>query len=338
MADGDSSNDEDATGGVEIGETETLDKSAVQSLVDEQSQNAYMIVISGPRAGEMLQIEHDSLILGRDREGVDIWFDDPGVSRQHARIEQRAGLGVIVEDLESLNGTFVNGNRIHQTTSLDEGDKVTLGSTTILKFTVQDDLDARFQRKLYQSSVRDQLTGAYTKAYLLEQLDAEMSFASRTGRDVGLVMLDIDEFKPINDEHGHVAGDHILEELSTIIRHETRNEDLFARYGGEEFTIMTRETGLEATRTLAERVRKTISERDFRVQNETVDVTVSVGVTTLLECGASNPDEFVEASDEALYEAKRAGRNCIRVNASNSLEISSDSSLDSPTAPLDDEE
>lgn len=320
----------------EFDETATLDRDAVQSLVDEQSQNAYMIVISGPRTGEMLQVEQESLILGRDRESVDVWFDDSGVSRQHARILQRASRGVIIEDLDSLNGTFVNGERIDDATELDEGDKVTLGSTTILKFTVQDDLDAQFQRQLYQSSVRDQLTGAYTKAYLLEQLDAEMSFANRAGRDVGLVLLDIDHFKQVNDNYGHIAGDQILEDLADTIRRQTRNEDLFARYGGEEFAVMTRETGLEETETLAERIRRVIEQKTFIADGEEISITVSVGLTTLMECSAKTPENFIDASDDALYEAKQSGRNCVRVYSADDFEIQSSDSLESPTEPLED--
>lgn len=300
--------------------TVNIDVSELKDTFDEDASRAYLVVLSGPRAGEMFELEDGGLILGRDRESVDIWFGNPSVSRHHARVAPGGEGEVTVTDLDSSNGTFINGDQIAGEKRLEEGDKLRLGTKTILKFSYQDELETHFQKELYESSIRDELTGAYTKAYLLDQLRSEMSFASRADRNLGLILFDLDHFKQINDTHGHVVGDKILAELATVCRAEIRDEDLFARYGGEEFAVLAREIGAENLQITAERLRSTIDEHDFVIDGRSHDVTVSLGLSTLGRTEASTPTEFISTADEALYEAKEAGRNCWRVFASDAFD------------------
>lgn len=293
--------------------TVNVDASKVRNWFEEQSQQAYLVVVSGPRTGEMFGIESSGLVIGRDREQVDIWFGNPSVSRRHVEITRHEGGEVRLTDLNSSNGTYVNGQLLRDSTKLAEGDKITLGSNTILKFTFHDELDTHFQKELYESSIRDELTGAHTKAYLLDQLRSEMSFAGRADRDLGLILFDLDHFKQLNDEHGHVVGDKILAELAALCRQNLREEDLFARYGGEEFVVLARETGIRAAKQAAERIRKAIGSHEFEVKGEVHRVTISVGISSLFRSEASTPSELISSADEALYEAKDAGRNCVNV-------------------------
>jgi len=290
--------------------TVTIDVSELAESFEDAPRRAYLVVLSGPRAGEMFKFQDDGLVLGRDRESVDVWFGNPSVSRHHARVAPTPEAKAAVTDLNSSNGTFVNGDRIDGKRKLEEGDKIRLGTKTILKYSYQDELETHFQKELYESSIRDELTGASTKAYLLDQLRSEMSFATRAGRDLGLILFDLDSFKQINDTHGHVVGDKILAELANVCRSEIREEDLYARYGGDEFAVLAREIQPQELQVTAERLRSTIEMHDFVVEGTSHDVTVSLGLSTLERTDASTPSEFVATADEALYEAKDAGRNC----------------------------
>lgn len=293
--------------------TVNIDVSELARSFDEAAGSAYLVVLSGPRAGEMFELEDDGLVLGRDRESVDIWFGTPSVSRHHARVAPGPEGEVTVTDLDSSNGTFVNGNQIERDSQLEEGDKLRLGTKTILKYSYQDELETHFQKELYESSIRDELTGAYTKAYLLDQLRSELSFASRAERNLGLILFDLDHFKQINDTHGHVVGDKILTELATVCRNEIRDEDLFARYGGEEFGVLAREIGEKGLQVTAERLRSVVDDHDFVVEGRSHDVSISLGLSTLDRTRASTPTEFISTADDALYEAKESGRNCWRM-------------------------
>ncbi len=125
--------------------------------------------------------------------------------------------------------------------ALSEGDKILLGSTTILKFSYQDQLDEAFQRQMSESALRDGLTRAYNKRYFGERIEAELQYALRhDSSPVSLIFLDIDHFKRINDVHGHQAGDHVLVQLGTLAMSMLGEDEVFARYGGEEFAIIAR--------------------------------------------------------------------------------------------------
>jgi hypothetical protein len=152
----------------------------------------------------MFKLDKDRMVLGRG-EKADIRLLDDGLAREHAQLTKR-GTEVVLEDLGSTNGTYCNGERVERR-SLAEGDKILLGSTTILRFTYQDRLDEAFQRQMSESALRDGLTHAYNKRTFIERLEAEFQYALRHDAPVSLIFLDIDHFKRINDVHGHLAGD-----------------------------------------------------------------------------------------------------------------------------------
>jgi PleD family two-component response regulator len=155
----------------------------------------------------------------------------------HARLSVQ-GVEVYIEDLKSANGTQVNGEKVTSRVPLRDGDKITAGATTILKFTYGDDLEETFQRKLLEAAIRDGLTKAYNKQYFLERLDTEVAFAQRHKTSLSLLMLDVDHFKRINDTFGHPRGDEVLVKLAGVVHETIRKEDVFTRYGGEEFAIL----------------------------------------------------------------------------------------------------
>jgi diguanylate cyclase (GGDEF)-like protein len=275
---------------------------------------AYLVVLAGSAVGEMYKVEKEKTVMGRG-DAVDIRLLDEGISREHAQIVQEVntnGKQAILEDLGSTNGTFCNGARV-QRQVLGDGDKILLGSTTILKFTYQDKLDEMFQRQMSESALRDGLTKAFNKRYFTERLETEFAHALRHDAPLSLVFLDIDHFKRINDVHGHPAGDHVLVELAKIVVGGLRNEDIFARYGGEEFAIISRGTESAEAAGLAERLRAAVESHTFTYDSKTIPVTISVGVARAPRAGVASPAELVAVADETMYEAKRAGRNRVRV-------------------------
>jgi diguanylate cyclase (GGDEF)-like protein len=126
-----------------------------------------------------------------------------------------------------------------------------------------------------------------------------------------VLIVDIDHFKRVNDSLGHLAGDRVLRLVAATVHHIMRPEDVVARYGGEEFVVIARNTNLDQAAVLAERVREHVAELMADWEGQTVRVTASVGVA-VLEPEHPSVEAMIEAADEALYEAKRAGRNCVR--------------------------
>ena len=277
-----------------------------------QRDRAYLIVIAGHNVGEMYRVA-DDVTIGRGSD-VAVRIPDDEISRRHARLGLE-GDQIYVEDLGSTNGTLVNGKPVARR-ALQDGDKIQVGTTTILKFTYHDDLEENFQRQMYESALRDSLTQAYNKKYLSDRLQAEFAYAQRHKTPLSLVLFDLDYFKRVNDTHGHPAGDHVLTILARHLHRVIRNEDVFARYGGEEFALLSRGIPLESAQTFAERVRASIEALPFVYEGTRIPVTISVGLAAAPRDDIRSPDDLIAKADEALYEAKRGGRNRVCVSSS----------------------
>jgi diguanylate cyclase (GGDEF)-like protein len=273
-----------------------------------ERDKACLIVLRGANVGEMYKLSKHESIVGRG-QNVDVEILDDGASRRHAQIKM-TDEGPIIEDLGSRNGTYVNGERISMPVTLHEGDKIQLSSQTILKFTYQDRLDESFQRRMYESALRDGLTKAFNRKYFLDRLEREFRFARRHHQPLTLVMLDLDHFKKVNDTRGHLCGDHVLGAVAQFIQHAIRSEDVFARYGGEEFAIICRAIEPEQAFTFAERLRAGVQAMEIRFENDIVPITISLGIAGSTEA-MNDHMALLAAADEALYAAKRAGRNLV---------------------------
>ncbi|MES1209778.1 MAG: GGDEF domain-containing protein [Pseudomonadota bacterium] len=276
----------------------------------QESASATLLVLSGSNVGEMYRIDKDAIVVGRG-DRVDVRLVDDGISREHIRLT-KAGESIELEDLGSTNGTYCNGQRV-QRQLLAEGDKILLGSTTILKFSYQDKLDEMFQRQMSESALRDGLTRAYNKRYFIDRIDTELQYAVRHGAPLALIFLDIDHFKKINDAHGHPAGDHVLTQLATLAMSMLGDDAMLARYGGEEFAILARGTELAAAAELSERLRAAVASHAFAFGGQAIPVTVSVGVARAPDPAIASTGDLVARADEAMYAAKRGGRNRVVV-------------------------
>jgi diguanylate cyclase (GGDEF)-like protein len=162
--------------------------------------------------------------------------------------------------------------------------------------------------ELKRLATTDQLTGLSNRAHFMDSAEAELRRADRFNRDLAVLMIDIDFFKHINDQHGHAAGDEALRVFSSVLKRETRGVDLLGRIGGEEFSVVLPETGVEAGLQIAERLRIALEESSFVFHHSVpISFTVSIGVA-LLQAG-DGLDSLLARADNALYQAKHAGRN-----------------------------
>jgi two-component system, cell cycle response regulator len=215
----------------------------------------------------------------------------------------------VVEDLDSRNGTFVDGSRVtaHE---LSDGERLQLGSSIEMRFAMTADDEEHLQRKLYESSVRDPLTGIFNRKHMNERLAAEVAYAVRHKTELALLMFDLDHFKAINDQFGHQAGDKVLIGVAGIVLRTIRLEDVLCRYGGEEFVVLVRGTDVRGAVALAERIRSIVETARIVHEDLPIPVKVSVGVATIACCqGESSGERLIGVADQRLYAAKQQGRN-----------------------------
>ncbi len=267
-------------------------------------REAYLVVIYGDELGKRIPLSEGEVEAGRSST-CQIPIDQESVSRRHARIWW-TGDNFRVKDLGSTNGTYVNDAQVSEQ-DLNDGDLVKVGRT-ILKFMSGSNIEASYHEEIYRMMTFDGLTQIYNKRYFHETLEREISRSRRYGREIALVLFDIDNFKQKNDTFGHLAGDTILRELATVVRRKLRREDLFARVGGEEFAILTPEVGAKGAREVAEKVRAVVEATAFRYEKHSIPTTISLGFAVWLG-GEDGADALFQRADAALYAAKQGGRN-----------------------------
>ncbi|MBV5323311.1 GGDEF domain-containing protein, partial [bacterium] len=163
----------------------------------------------------------------------------------------------------------------------------------------------------------DNLTNLFNQRYLEETLERELRRAARKQVPLGIIMLDIDYFKNVNDTQGHAAGDALLKELGKLLKEQTRYADIACRYGGDEFVLILPEASLDATRGRAEDLRDKVGRLHVEYRDKILEpITISLGVAVFPDHGATGK-EVLESADIALYRAKREGRNCVVMTSQN---------------------
>ncbi len=273
--------------------------------------------LSGEALGKELPIVRQQTTLGRGEES-DVIIMDPSVSRKHVRLSCRQVVGkespeevrVVLQDLDSKNGTLVNYRPVRRAV-LKPGDKICLGRV-ILKFEYRDLADRNFYEEIYRLATTDGLTGLLNKATITRALVEEMTKCARYRRQLSVVMLDLDDFKSLNDTFGHLMGDRILQSIATVMRKNMRCQDKAGRYGGEEFLLVLPETGLKGASLLAERIRAEVDGSVAIGLNILCRVSLSAGVSTYPLDGR-NCENLLEHADAALYRAKALGKNRVEL-------------------------
>lgn len=256
--------------------------------------------------GQLIALD-GNLRLGRAWE-AGARIEDDSVSRLHAEICREQG-EFFISDLGSANGTFVDGQRVTRA-PLRDGSVVQLGSRVTFRFSVVEEDEQRALSSLQNLGHHDPLTGVYNRRHLEQHLAAELAFAERHQSSISVILLDLDHFKQINDEHGHPLGDVVLERVAEVVASQIRTEDVLARYGGEEFIIVLRETPLGGAEVLAERIRRAVAAHRIPLSAErALLVTLSAGCASLACTGGAGVEQLIQIADRRLYMAKQQGRN-----------------------------
>jgi diguanylate cyclase (GGDEF)-like protein len=272
-----------------------------------------LTVLNGSSAGLVIPVE-EGLVLGRGGES-DVRILDQGLSRKHGSFYKR-GKELFFRDLGSTNGSFVENQPARGEVKLQDGSRLQLGRTLVrVHLRSPDEVEA--VQKLYESSVKDPLTGLYNRRHLDERIESEFAYAVRHRQPLSCLVLDVDHFKRVNDTWGHAAGDAILKAFAEFVMRAVRTEDVVGRYGGEEVVVLLRGIDAQGAEILAQRIRMGVENMVTEFDGQPITVTVSIGIATWSPTHP-HPDAqtLFNAADDCLYRAKRSGRNLVVADAS----------------------
>lgn len=262
---------------------------------------ALLILMSGGRRGERAVLGDETFVIGRG-SSADMQLESDAVSRQHAHIEKRGPLHVLIDD-GSTNGSYVNYRRIKEKV-LQDGDQIQIGES-MLKYLSGDNIETAYHEEFRRLVRRDALTGALNHATYAEEVELALSRAERKGARMSLIVFDLDHFKDVNDTHGHTAGDLVLSRVGARVLEVISDPHIFARVGGEEFAVVV-DGDLAVAVELAERIRAEIEGLFIEYEDVTLEVRTSLGVA---EYSAGSAADLRAAADRKLYQAKQQGRN-----------------------------
>lgn len=289
--------------------TEALLGFAPQVQGSGEKKQLCLVVITGAEKGSIFPLHDGCTILGRSAQHADLVVSGRGLSRAHARITVNSE-EISVEDLESTNGLFINGEK-KLSGSLQPGDTLTLGPDVSLRLEAPDQSIQSLLQEMHKSATQDALTGLMNRRSFLERLSEEAAATTRHSLQTCVAMIDVDHFKSVNDNYGHPAGDAVLVGVAERLSQSLRGEDTVARFGGEEFVVLLRHTNLQGSQILLDRLREIVAGNGFTIPtptgHQTINVTFSAGLTQLQETDSC--ERVLERADVALYEAKRTGRN-----------------------------
>jgi len=286
-------------------------------LDSDDARRCSLVVYSGGDTGRQITLPEGTSTIGRSA-AASLQIDGPGMSRLHAELVVD-GARVLLRDLGSANGSFVQDMRLTAARQLRDGDRVRLGSV-LLKFYEHHSVDAALHDRVYRMAMVDAGTGLYNRRYLNETLRRELRQTRQSGRPMAIVSFDLDRFKSVNDTHGHAAGDLVLREcaavVSAVVGTSGPGAPTLGRLGGEEFLVLMPGATLPAARDLAERLRAAVAGHCFVLSAGTGDArqlvahrqTISLGVAEWTSAMLDASD-LLDAADRRLYQAKHEGRD-----------------------------
>jgi two-component system cell cycle response regulator len=291
---------------IDLSKTATVDDRA---LVLSGDRHPYLVIYIGNDSGSRHKLNNGLTTIGRSSK-ADISIADDRISRIHCVIE-RMGNKITIEDKGSTNGTYVDARKISRVRLLPYV-PLQLGHT-IMKIEYKTEAEIRSEKRLLQRASLDALTGIFNRHHFNKLASMEMAYASRHKLPVGIVLMDIDNFKQVNDTYGHQSGDLVLAQLANTVIENKRAEDLFGRYGGDEFIFLPRgKISKKSMQVHCERIRKAIEGFEFCFEDICVRITISLGFH-LTKDGSGDIEEILSyligKADQALYLAKERGRN-----------------------------
>ncbi len=285
----------------------TITRDFTRALRKSAPQQAYLVVIAGPRLGHRVVLDERPLEIGRGTQ-CGLQLDVDSVSRLHARVEWTGNYHKLV-DLRSTNGTYVNEMRITEQ-ELRDGDRLQIGKV-LLKYISGSNVESAYHEEIQRLMRYDGLTGVHNRSHFEETLHNVIWRARMDPSPTSLILFDLDHFKQINDTYGHTAGDAVLRQVAAIVTQQVPPGQLFARVGGEEFAVLLSGVDVQGAYALAESIRRAVEASVFVFDGNRIPVTVSLGVAQRHPADQA-PEQLYERSDAQLYTAKGSGRNCVR--------------------------
>jgi diguanylate cyclase (GGDEF)-like protein len=267
-----------------------------------------VIVLSGTHTGRFFAVERP-LILGR-ADVAQIHLDEHGVSRRHAELVPLPGGGVRLNDLQSTNGTFVNGARV-DTCRLRDGDRIDVGVARLLKFSLKGSEQTSFLEQVYESATRDPLTACLNRQVFDAQLPPELAFCRRHKRSLAVAVFDLDGLRTVNATHGHLAGDLALRQVAGSLLRLHREQDILARYAGDEFALLMREVSESEAWFAVDRLRTAVEQTSVVFEGKPIAVTACAGIVLVMPPFEIEGDALLREADRSLREAKQCGQNSV---------------------------
>lgn len=296
-----------------LDDTEVTVKIALTSPREDRTERVPTLkVVAGP-GRDMLGFwtlgADERLVVGRDEREAGVVLSDATVSKRHAALFTDDTGSVVVDDLDSTNGTSVNGVPITHPTPLHPGDNLEVGGVLLrLELLTADELNhlGRVARRLAEAG-SDPLTRLRTRRFLEDELPDLVRKCRKSDLPVSCAFLDLDRFKAINDLYGHGVGDEVLARTSRILLGDVRDEDACVRLGGEEILLFLPGSSLAAAAGVADRLRRRIADHDWYRTAPDLHVTASLGVAEMRR--DESIEEWIRRADQAMYRAKSTGRN-----------------------------
>lgn len=281
--------------------TSTLSNAVVQAV--KAPHRPVLVVISGNEMGVRTAIDK-TVLIGRD-PACDLVLTDGLVSSRHALIEDR-GDGWALVDLDSTNGTSVNGEKGKEFV-LARNDKIAFGRT-IARFEMQDQLEQAYDQLVDKLLNVDDLSGLLVRRKFDADLKIAIESARLQGAPLGLLMMDLDGIKKINDTHGHLFGAYVIGESGRLIGTVTEGRGFATRFGGDEYIAALPGMDVAATRAMGERILKAVAAHKYERESIALRPGISIGAAAFPE-SATDAETLFQRADEALYRAKRGGKN-----------------------------
>ena len=281
------------------------------SIARAQRKQAALVVLQGSESEIGTHIMLDRPVtLGRDPK-AELTLQDEGISRRHCRIAFDKEKGAFfIEDLGSTNGTLLNGKRLQAGKKLEAGDRIYLGAC-VVKFTYSDALEVGYHAQMDVLVGTDDLTGLIAKRRFDAAFVRAVEESRRMRAPMVVMMLDLDGLKLINDTHGHPVGAHTIAEVGKLIGQVVSQNGAACRFGGDEFAAFLPNVAKKEGLKVGETIRALVAGHRFEKDGVVVRPTISIGVSAYPEDGAT-AELLLRHADEALYRAKKTGRDRVR--------------------------
>ncbi|MFK7989475.1 MAG: diguanylate cyclase [Sandaracinaceae bacterium] len=264
-----------------------------------------LVCVLGDDVGRRARIHGASFTVGRSHR-ADLVLNDPRVSSSHVRLEDRGDAWALV-DLGSTNGTRVNGERARGERNLFANDKIEVGDS-VLRFELLDAADENYEEHMARMIDLDDLTGLYTRRRFDAELARMIAVAAREGTSLGMLVMDLDGVKQINDTNGHLFGAYVIAESGKLIGRTLDEGAIAARFGGDEYVAAIPGAVLEGACDVAQAILSAVAAFPYEKDGIALRPGISIGVAVYPD-QAKDAEALFRRADAALYAAKRAGKN-----------------------------